>query len=298
MRLAGAIMALCCGSVLAGSAASAAVATPIPDFSGKWGRNAFDFEALPSGPSPVTNIQRLPTGSGDPQRPIADYRNPLLKPEAAEIVKQRAEAALKGDIFPDPSSQCAPYPPPYIFGMQLGLQMFQGKDEITIVYNQDSQIRRVRLNATHPAHVIPSWKGDSVGRYEGDTLVIDTIGIKASPVAVSDRYGTPFSEALHVVERYRLIDAAVAREAQERHEKNSGRVGGPAGAMALDPDYGKGLQLQFTVEDPNVFTTPWSASATYRRVSLPWQELVCAENIFEYYSGKDTAIPTADKPDF
>ena len=77
---------------------------------------------------------------------------------------------------------------------------------------------------------------------------------------------------------------------------------GPAGVngnVAVDPDYkGKGLQLQLTVEDPKIFTTPWSANVTYRRIKGPWTEQICAENVFEYYSGKYTAIPTATKPDF
>ena len=51
-----------------------------------------------------------------------------------------------------------------------------------------------------------SWYGDSVGHYEGDTLVIDTVGIKIGPFAMVDMYGTPYSEALHVVERYQLLD--------------------------------------------------------------------------------------------
>jgi hypothetical protein len=67
-----------------------------------------------------------------------------------------------------------------------------------------------------------------------------------------------------------------------------------------DPAYkGKGLQLQFTVEDEGVFTTPWSATITYRRASLTdWGETVCAENIHEYYARKDTSVPRSDKPDF
>jgi hypothetical protein len=81
----------------------------LPDFSGNWGRNAFDLEAAANGPRPVTNLQRVPSGTGDPTRPIADYRNPLLKPEAAEIVRKRSEIAAAGKVFPDPSNQCAPF---------------------------------------------------------------------------------------------------------------------------------------------------------------------------------------------
>jgi hypothetical protein len=58
------------------------------------------------------------------------------------------------------------------------------------------------------------------------------------------------------------------------------------------------MQLQFTVEDEGVFTMPWSATITYRRALGEWPEWVCAENRREYYYGKDTAVPTADKPDF
>ena len=63
----------------------------------------------------------------------------------------------------------------------------------------------MRLNQTHPANVAPSWYGDSVGHYEGDTLVIDTVGVKVGPFAMLDMFGTPFTEALHVIERYRLL---------------------------------------------------------------------------------------------
>jgi hypothetical protein len=71
------------------------------------------------------------------------------------------------------------------------------------------------MNQPHAAQVLPSWYGDSVGHYEGDTLVIDTVGIKIG-VAMIDWYGTPHTQALHVVERYRLIDYEAAKEAQER----------------------------------------------------------------------------------
>jgi hypothetical protein len=125
--------------------------------------------------------------------------------------------------------------------------------------------------------------------------VIDTVGIKVGPVSMVDRYGTPHTEALHVVERYRLLDYEAAKEAQERGEKENRR----GRQWAVDPNYkGKGLQLQFTVEDEGVFTMPWSATITYRRALGEWPETVCAENRHEYYAGKDTAVPTADRPVF
>jgi hypothetical protein len=180
----------------------------------------------------------------------------------------------------------------------LGMQMLQRKDEITILYTQDNQVRRVRMNERHPAHVTPSAMGHSVGHYEGDTLVIDTVGVKLQPFTMVDRLGTPQSEAMHIVERYRLIDARLAQEAQERQEKVAGRVNGEAGVAPIDADYGKGLQVQVTIEDPKVFTTPWSANVTYRRVKRAWAESVCAENNTDVLHQGFEHVPTADKPDF
>ena len=273
-------------------------AASIPDFSGMWGRNSFGLESLSAGPRPLTNLKRLANGTGDGGALVGDYNNPILKPEAAETVRDRGLVSLSGHPFPDPSNHCAPYSPPYIFSMQLGMQMIQGKGEIAILYNQDDQVRRVHINAAHPSVVIPSAMGDSIGHYEGDTLVVDTIGVRVGPLTMADRFGAPQSEALHLVERYRLIDFPEAKQAQDRYEKQEGRIGGAVGAMPLDPGPGKGLQLQFTVEDPNVFTTPWTAQVTYHRTRVAWEEQVCAEGFREYYSGRETEIPQASKPDF
>jgi len=82
-----------------------------------------------------------------------------------------------GVVYPTPSNQCWPGGVPYVF-WNIGMQMLQQKDAVTILYINDRDFRHVRLNAQHPAHVTPSWYGDSVGHYEGDMLVIDTVGIK------------------------------------------------------------------------------------------------------------------------
>jgi hypothetical protein len=272
-----------------------------PDFSGRWGRNAFSFEPLPDGPQPLVNLKRGANGGSDLGQLVGDYRNPILKPEIAEIVKKKGEISISGHAYPDPSNQCRPYAPPFTLAMQLGLEMLQKKDGVTIIYNQDDQVRHVRLNDSHPVKVKPSAMGDSIGHYEGDTLIVDTVGIETGLYTMVDRWGTPHSEALHVVERYRLIDGGAAKEAQDNYEKVDGRLGGALGVMNLDPDIRiKGLQVHVTVEDPNVFTTPWSAYVTYRRMSpnVPWQEQVCAENPNEYYADRWIGLPKADRPDF
>src|SRR5271167_2551428 len=90
----------------------------------RWGRNTFGFEPMPSGPQPLRNLLRRPDGTAAGQL-VGDYRNPILKPEAAAVVKQKGELALAGKGFPNVSDQCRPYAPPFTFAMQLGFQMLQ-----------------------------------------------------------------------------------------------------------------------------------------------------------------------------
>jgi hypothetical protein len=296
----------------AGSGAQGAAS--VPDFSGIWSHPSFPgFEPPAAGPGPVVNKSRrpqvnfdgrvLPPGNNvlvsNPALLVGDYSNPILKPQAAQIVKQHGEMELSGAGSPTPTIQCWPEPVPYIFN-GVAMEMLQQQDKIVFLYPNDHQVRYVRMNQPHRAQAAPSWYGDSVGRYEGDTLVIDTVGVKIGPFAMVDFYGTPYTQALHVVERYRLIDYEAAKEGLERDARENMRPARGADAGSA-PDYGyrgKHLQLHFTVEDEGVFTMPWSATMTYRRALGEWPEFVCAENIHEYYYNKDAEVPTAHKPDF
>jgi hypothetical protein len=286
--------------------AHSAETTPIPDFSGQWGRDMLFFEPPASGPGPVVNAVRKPDGARDLQAPccgglqagrwVGDDSNPILKPEAAEAVKKYRELSESGTVAPDLHNTCWPEPPPFAMALQFGLHILQQKDEVTLFYLLYNTVRHVRLNASHPKNPQPSWQGNSVGWYEGDTLVIDTVGIKVAPFSTVDAFGTPHSKALHVVERYRLIDGKVAAEAQHKNGAEY-RSAPPYGRGTIDQDPGKkGLQVDFTVEDEGVFTTPWSGRVTYRRLIGDWPEAVCAEN--PHFLGTDASVPTADKPDF
>ena len=277
----------------AGNAAYGAAS--IPDFSGIWWHPSLPGPEPPrTGPGPVTNKSRERGNVSNYDQLVGDYTNPILKPATAAIVKKFGELSLAGVTFPSPANQCWPEPLPYIY-KNFGMTMFQHPDRIMIIYDQDHEVRHVRMNVPHAAQATPSWYGDSVGHYEGDTLVIDTVGIKADrPHAMVDLYGTPYTEALHVVERYRLIDYEAAKDGIERDAKENRRIPG-----FRDPNYrGKYLQLQYTVEDEGVFTTPWTATITYGRGSTEWPETVCAENIHEYYNNKNSEVPTATKADF
>jgi hypothetical protein len=274
-------------------------AASIPDLFGPWAHPGLGFGPPLSGPGPVRNKSRLPSGASNFDQLVGDYGNPILKPEAAQVVKKLGDISLSGQAFPDPDNQCLQNPVPYIF-WNFNIRMLQQPDKVTILYQHDDDFREVRLNQPHSATVIPSVHGDSVGHYEGDTLVIDTVGVKVGPYRTIDRFGTPYTQALHVVERYRLIDYEATKEALDRAAKEWPRVG-----ANVDPTYrGKGLQLEFTVEDEGVFTMPWSATITYGRDgNKEWEERVCAENVQHEYDGrffsdKDAHVPTADKPDF
>jgi hypothetical protein len=120
----------------------------------------------------------------------------------------------------------------------------------------------------------------------------DTVGFKVGRYSMVDWYGTPHTEALHVVERYRLLDPEEAKEGFYGDAKEHNVAIG-----AKPSSQGKYLQLRFTVEGKGVLTTPWTATMAYRVSPNEWDEQDCAENI-QWYSGKDAGVPRADKPDF
>ena len=271
----------------------------------RWGKNAFNFEGMPSGPQPLRNLSRRPDGTAEAGRLVGDYRNPILTPEAAAVVKQKGELAIAGKGFPNAQDQCRAIAPPFSSAMQLGFAMLPAKGgNITIIYDQNANVRHIRMNAAHPANLTPTPMGDSIGRWEGETLVVDTVGVKVDRFTSVDRFGTPQSEAMHVVERYRLIDGALAKAQQSKYETSEGTVGGGGrnggGRDAgYNPDTNlKGLQLDVTMEDPKVFKAPLTARVTYRRLMTNWTESVCADNPMEHYKDEWIGLPKADRPDF
>jgi hypothetical protein len=288
------------------SALGAENRAPIPNLSGQWGRNTLNLEVPLSGTGPIMNTTRKADGTVDGRVPVGDYASPILKTDAATILKERGEISLSDKAFPSPHNQCWPEPPPFNLAIQFGVQILQHEGKVILHYLSDHQVRHIRMNAPHRADMIATWQGDSVGHYEGDTLVIDTIGIKVGPFSAIDRNGTPHSEALHIVERYQLIDGPAAREAVLRHESlyrtdfatSVDRVVMAYGRGPIDPDTSRnGLQVTITVEDQDTFTEPWSALVTYRPVMGNWPEAVCAENPRDI-SGVEVAVPVSARVDF
>ena len=299
------LMAAALAAVTAAPASGRSAPAGAPDFSGIWAHPWLPgFEALASGPTALVNLSRRPDGVSEVRQLVGDYKNPILKPEAAETVRKLGEQSKAHFGFHNPRNQCWPNGLPFVLSSN-GLQIFDRGDHLTMIYRMDHQVRRVRMNASHPTKVTPSYYGDSVGHYEGDTLVIDTIAIKPGPFAMIDWFGTPQTPALHVVERYRLLDYDQAKEGVQRAFKDNtiGEFNDPP-VVDLN-NRGKWLQLLFTVDDPNVFTTPWSATVTYGPQAPPalkgfsaWPEDVCGENPHKYGTEEDVQLPTARVADF
>jgi hypothetical protein len=314
MAATAAVPAMAQAPLAAGPAASEKhSAASIPDFSRVWTHPAFPwFEPPESGPGPITNLSRwagqgaagpggslaLPpskTGISNYDQLVGDYKSPILQPWAAAVVKRFGEISLAGITYPNPSNQCWPFPMLFIY-KQATMQMIQQPDRIMMLYSGNSEVRRVRLNEAHPSPLTPSWYGDSVGHYEGDTLVIDTVGVKTNrPYAMIDLFGTPYTDKLHVVERYRLRDYDQVKDALERNRKENWLFAGdPWSGHRAD----KFLQAHVTVEDAGVFTTPWTATLTYAPGGDRVAEGVCADNRHEYYYNKESDVPKAERPDF
>jgi hypothetical protein len=271
-------------------------AASIPDFSGIWRHGSLPWFVPPaSGPGPVTNrSRRKDNGVSNYGELVGDYTNPILQPWAAEVVKKKGDMSLAGETYANPANECWPEPVPFLF-KHMAMQMLQRPDKVVMLFNEDHEVRYVRLNQSHPAKVAPSWHGDAVGHYEGDTLVIDTVGIKTDrPFAMIDLFGTPYTEKLHVVERYRLVDPEAAKGTLERAAKELWRPAGPFAPNYTD----KYLQVDFMVEDAGTFTTPWTASVIYARDRLEWPEVSCAENPAGFHGDKAIGLPVAAKPDF
>src|SRR5579872_1354859 len=297
--------------VLAASAvlpAFAQTSSPsIPDFSGTWQHPVFPwFEPPASGPGPITNLTRWAQSPDDAQAPqkegvsdydqlVGDYKNPILQPWAADVVRKVGDLALAGVTYPNPSNQCWPMPLPFTF-KNFVVQVMQRKNSVMLVYsNPQNEVRLIRLNASHPNPLRPSWYGDSVGHYEGDTLVVDTVGVKTDrKYAMQDLFGTPYTEKLHIVERYRLRDYDDVKGALERNKKENWMFSGDVWSRHR----GKFLQAEVTVEDGGVFKTPFTATMTYVPNPGVLPESICAENPHEYYNNRDSDVPKADKPDF
>jgi len=228
-----------------------------------------------SGPGPVMQDPSRPYVSNDefrvtgrqPTERVADLSTPILQPWARDVVAKRNALILSGKYIPSPTASCWPkgVTPFLLSPMTQPMYFIQGPREVVMVLTSFNDVRRIYLADKHSANVKPSWYGESIGHYEGDTLVVDTIGIDPKNTWV-DNFRTPHSDKLHVVERFRVIDS------------------------------GKTLNVDLHVEDEGAYTMAWNAVQRYDRADQEYVEFVCAENNMNL--GDLDPMPVAKTPDF
>jgi len=194
-----------------------------PDFSGVWqggGAGGLTFavgaenaKAARTAPAPKAAVAREPV-------PYQDWVQPRLK----EIRDRRS--------IDDPSGQCLLVGVPRITSMPLPFKIMQTKDEVVILYETFHAFRVIPIDGRgHPDDMEPSFMGDSIGRWEGDTLVVDVVGFN-DRTWIGGGGASVHSDALHVVERYQRVDFDT-------------------------------ITYDVRIEDPKVFTKPWNLASSY-----------------------------------
>ena len=300
-RRAGRLTGVLAGAVcLLGSLSVSAMAQDAspPDFapnpSAGWFAYSRTFIPPASGAGPVRPDPAHPHVSNDdfratgkqPTIAVADPDSPILQPWAREKVRARNQLVLSGTQVFSLHASCWPVGVPafLLSPMTRPMYIVQGPKEVVLILTSFNDVRRIYLADKHSANVKPSPNGESIGRYEGDTLVADTIGLDDTTFV--DGFDTPHTKQLHVVERFHLIDG------------------------------GEILEANVHVEDPGAFTMPWDAIQRFRRYEAvarnsaksltqlatpeegPLTEAICAENPDSFMGMPHKPLPQATVPDF
>jgi hypothetical protein len=192
----------------------------------------------------------------DPTKGVASGRNPgfddtinppPLTPEYAEMYAKTKAARAAGQVVADPTGMCLPPGMPRLMANPYPFEILHTPGRVTLIFTADSHTRRIFTDGRgHPEDLDPTFNGHSIGRWEGDTLVVETIGLRDDTDLQST--GLPKSGELRVIERIRLI--------------------GP-----------NKLENEITMIDPIAFTAPFKATRTWTRIEdEEIQEYVCLDN--------------------
>ncbi len=215
-------------------------------------RPALQLRPGPYGPVPAPPVLALgAVGSVPPGMGVVEGGEIPYKPEARAKQKENQDHWVERD----PEIKCYLPGVPRANYMPYPFQIFQSPSAIFFAYEYDGAVRNVYLKDPGPAPV-DSWMGQSVAKWEGDTLVIDVTGFNDS--TWFDRAGNYHTDALHVVERYTRVQ----------------------------PDV---VNYEATIEDANVYTRPWKVSfPLYRRLDKNAQilDFKCVEFVEELLYGK------------
>jgi plastocyanin len=188
---------------------------------------ALDLAAMPvprtaDGKPDLSGVYGYGAGGGrggPPPAPGALPTTPTLKDEKYRVVRGPTDTGLY--------STCRPPGVPQTFFVPYYTQILQGPKHVVILHEYLTLPRVILMNEEHPADPDPFYMGHSVGKWEGDTLVVDSVGFKESEIS-----GVRTTEAMHLVERFRR------------------------------PSFGT-LEYEVVIEDPNVFAGPWRIVRTF-----------------------------------
>jgi hypothetical protein len=233
----------------------------LPDWSGVWqmvGNTVFDQDTK----SPKNGVAGLP-GTTEAIPYNAEWRK---KYEA-----NMARVAI--DRFPDPVTTCStPSGWPRDLNTPDTNEFVVRPEQSWILTENGPNVVRIYTDGRphlSPDDIWPTYSGDSVGHWEGDTLVFDTIGVKGWPYQIIDRTGAISSDQLHTVTRMRKIDANT-------------------------------IEADITLTDPAAFTGPWHVVKRFRKLKDGSRvfDYVCAENQRNVVtpSGKTLTLDTSGKP--
>ncbi|HEX3483630.1 MAG TPA: hypothetical protein VHT51_01130 [Micropepsaceae bacterium] len=231
-----------------------------------------DFLPPAKGPGPVMSPKDrpyVPNGNGrQPTYRIADTSNPILKPWVKEQMEKANADVRAGKVPYITRERCWPAGVPgfTVYTRVQPIHFYQTKKEITIINELNTQIRHIYMDVPHTKNPGHTWYGESVGHYEGDELVVDTIGLNDKTYV--DNYRTPHTDQIHVVERWKVIEG------------------------------GNILQATVTVEDPGAFNMPWTGVQRWKRIARPLEEYLCEPSNDGYFSYDVVPLPKADKADF
>ena len=183
------------------------------------------------------------------RRNLLPKEDPPFQPWAAAKFKERQSEKLHQDpdAGPDPTERCIPPGIPREMLQPFPWEIVQARDRVIMIFEYQSLIRQIFTDGRgHPKDLEPTYMGNAIGRFEGDTLIVDTVGFNDKTWL--DPMGLPHSDALHVIEHIRRVD----------HD-------------TLVDDY--------TIDDPKAYKKTWNAQRTFK-LKPDWQiqEYVCTEN--------------------
>jgi hypothetical protein len=217
-------------------ASHAVTAQSPPDITGSWLRQGFTVGVRPTGE---------PAPASPPPAPPPPLKAPYLK-EWQDRVQAIREAEAKGQPLATNAVACLPDGMPGMMTAVFPMEILQSRGQITIIEEAYTQVRRILMDRPQKTldEIEPGFYGHSVGRWEGDTLLVDTIGIKESV-----RYqNVPHSAEMRIRERMRLVA----------------------------PDT---LWDEITIEDPLVLEKPWTFTFAYQRMKdYTLLEYICEDN--------------------